>query len=111
MKLATLGCRPDSGKSGQVERGEDVGMVAALGRETQGFGLFANHRAEFRQGFLEVTVDYNKVEALGLGDLVASVGQALGDDLGQVFAAAAQALRQLVPTGRQDEDEQGGRKQ
>src|ERR1700761_3740828 len=104
-----IGATPE--ESGQVQRGEDVGVVGALGREAQGFGLLANHRAEFRQGLVEITIYYNKVEALGLGDLVAGIRQALGDDLRQVLAAAAQALRQLVPARRQDEDQHRGREE
>jgi len=44
------------------------------GQTEPAFGLLAHHRAEFRQCFLEVTVDYNKVEALSLQGIVDFVG-------------------------------------
>ena len=68
-------------------------------------------RLQVEQRRLEQGIDYNEVEVAGLRHLDARIGQALGDRVGAVLAAAQQPLAQLVPARRQHEDEHGVREQ
>src|SRR5512139_4345363 len=93
----------------EIECGEDRGFASSQCSVLESLRMDDGFQIEQRR--LKQSVDYNEVEMPGLGHLDAGVGKALGDDLRCVLASPGEAVGQLVPTWRQDEDQDGVRKQ
>src|SRR5262245_38531033 len=87
----------------EIECCEDAGFASAQRSVLE--TLRMNDRLEVKERRFKQGVDYNEVEMPGLGHLDAGIGQALGDDFGVILATAREALGQLFPAGRQDEDQ------
>src|SRR5438132_577422 len=89
--------------SAQIERGKDSRLASLECSVLE--PLRMNDRLQVEERRFKQGIDYNEVELAGLRNLDAGVRHALGDHLGPVFAAALQALLELVPARRQDEDQ------
>src|SRR5665213_2359024 len=96
-------------KLAEIEGREDGGAASLQRGVLETLGM--NDRLEIEERCLEQGVDYNEVEVPGLRDLDARIGHAPRDHFGRVFAAPLQAREQLVPTRRQQEDQDRVREQ